>query len=682
MAKKGKRVLWKKIKYKMDIYMGKGVGSQFAMLFIFIAIIVLGIGVLAAAVDPDISFGMGIWQSFVHVIDQGTIGGDDVSNVEYIVLMCFITIIGIVFMGTLISIIENSLDRRMTLLSKGHSQIMEKEHTVIVGCNEDVFCIIEELIISNDNEKHKKCIVVIDNKDAAEMENDVGSYLKSSNFVKEKKLKHPKKTRLIFRSGNVVQKNIYELANLPEASSVIINYDDDFKVLQVLLMVTTYLREIGRTDIHIATLLHDEKSINSAKFACSGFHNAEIMYFEKILSRIMAHVCRQPGLSLVLTEVFGYSGSEFYFEGFKDGKKVPLKFEYAGLTFKKVSMMLSNAILVGIRHKEQDKNHKYVELNPDVNTEIKADDALIVMCEDDNMLEVAPGDPMATFGRKIEYMSAEQKKPERKPSYYLILDWSESLSDIIMELDKYVAPKSHVRVVSDKEYKKFAGKLKNFDSIEFIQDENMFNEGVLENYLIDEKAKKVVTNVVLVSEDGVGKDEADARTMVQLLHLREIISKNLEKYGHINITSEMNSAEDQMLLQVANVNDFVVGSEIANRILAQVSNEPVLHELYKELLDEYGSEIYLRKAKDYVKLGIEMTFGELQAAVMFREDKECNEICLGWKKAIPDGKPVVLNPGRDAVVSFASDDQVIVISEGRGKDEIGRKMWDMLPAKH
>lgn len=687
MNKKEDSIFKKKIRYHFDKWMSKGPIAQFSMLFVLILMVVTVVGIVVALCDQDVSIGAGVWQSLMHVIDGGTITGDEVDNIRYIILMGIVTIVGLIFTGMLISIINNALDVKMTNLRNGHSQIMEKGHTVIVGFDQNILCIIEELILANDNEKESKAIVVLDSKDVVEMENVVNSYIRSHNFFKKHNLKNPRKTQIIYRSGNVVQKNAYEQVNLDEAKAVIINYDNDFYVLRALLAITTYLKEKNLTNINITTLLHEKKSINSAKFACEEFKGAEILYFEEIIARIMAHVCRQPGLSLVLTEIFGYSGSEFYIEKCdKNGKPLFEK----GDTFGDAAMKLSNAILIGIKHNDtNNKQGKIIDINPDVLTPLKEDDELIVMAEDDRMVELKENDSKRTY--KNILTSTIDKQDNRKMSNYLVLDWSVSLPSILQELDNYVAPGSKVKIVSDRPFDTslLAG-LNNFETVDTLvlfkkkydervcgeddfsnydgkrEEKDFFDEAVLNLLLEDPNTGDIVTNVLLVCEDGISPEEADAQTMMLLLHLRDIISKNT-KYQDINITSEMNTAEDQMLLQVAEVNDFVVGSDIANRIMAQVSNEPKLHELYVELLDAEGSEIYLRNAADYVKLETSMTFGEIEAAVMYGNTQRVNEICLGIKrKGEKTDKAIRLNIKKyETIEPLHEGDQLVVISKGR-----------------
>lgn len=98
---------------------------------------------------------------------------------------------------------------------------------------------------------------------------------------------------------------------------------------------------------NITTLLHNKRSIEAAQIATEEFRSqTEILYFEDLLARIMAQVCRQPGLSLVLAEVFSYQKSELYFEAhYKDGSK----FVCEDTLFGDLINRFENAVLVGVR---------------------------------------------------------------------------------------------------------------------------------------------------------------------------------------------------------------------------------------------------------------------------------------------------------------------------------------------
>ena len=170
-----KRTWKKKLAYWFDNYLSHGATQQFIMLFVFILLVMLVFGCISWLLSATGSIGEGIWQSFLHLLDPGTISGTE--GIRLIVPMAIVTVIGLIFTGMLISIINNALEEKLSSLKKGHSEVAEKYHTVVFGCNDDTYTIISEQIEANrniveDDFKHPNpCIVVLDDIEKEEMEN-------------------------------------------------------------------------------------------------------------------------------------------------------------------------------------------------------------------------------------------------------------------------------------------------------------------------------------------------------------------------------------------------------------------------------------------------------------------------------------------------------------------------------
>ena len=118
-------------------------------------------------------------------------------------------------------------------------------------------------------------------------------------------------------------------------------------------------------------MIHDKENIDAAKIAGEG--KAEILFFQDALSRIIAHTCRQPGLSLVLTEFFDFGGDEFYFEQFP---------ELAGHTFGEILNWFGESTVVGLEQGGK------VLLNPSMNTVLGEKDSIIHLAEDDDTSKI------------------------------------------------------------------------------------------------------------------------------------------------------------------------------------------------------------------------------------------------------------------------------------------------------
>ena len=91
--------------------------------------------------------------------------------------------------------------------------------------------------------------------------------------------------------------------------------------------------------------------------------------------------------------------------------------------------------------------------------------------------------------------------------------------------------------------------------------------------------------------DTMSIQEADAHTLVSLLHLRDIA----DRVGHpFSIVSEMLDVRNRALAEVTRADDFVVSSRLVSLMLAQISETKELNSVFNDLLTPEGSEFYLK----------------------------------------------------------------------------------------
>ncbi|HOO28205.1 MAG TPA: hypothetical protein PLU43_07045, partial [Lachnospiraceae bacterium] len=359
---KKKPGFFEKLSYRFDNLMSKGTAALVGMLFLITFVVVIITGILGSLCNGDLTTGNSIWQSLMHALDAGTLAGDTTANIPFIILMTVVTVCGIFVTSILIGIISTGFEEKLNSLRKGLSRVLETEHTVIVGFNDEIYTILTELIEANSNHKNA-CIVILDEADKEEMDEEIRSHI--SDF---------KTTRIICRSGSCTNKHSFHLISVETARSVIVNREDDFQVIKSILALTSYLKETGAftNSAHITALIHHKENLDAAKIAAEG--KAEIIFFKDILARIVAQVCRQPGLSLVLSDFFSYGGSEFYYEKFP---------ELSGKAFGDILGLFENSVVVGIK-----KNGQTL-LNPPIDMIINKDDFIIHLAEDDGVSKPA-----------------------------------------------------------------------------------------------------------------------------------------------------------------------------------------------------------------------------------------------------------------------------------------------------
>ena len=609
--------LKEKMRYQFDNLMSKGTIVLVIMLFLITAVVVIITGAFGALINKDLSTGNAIWSSLMHALDAGTLAGDDSSNVWLIVVMSVVTICGIFVTSILIGIISTGFEQKLNDLRKGTSKVIESGHTVIIGFNESIYTILSELIEAGENQR-KNCIVVLGEEDKEVMEEMIKGHI--IDF---------KTTRIICKSGKLTENFLLDRATLETCKSIVINQEDDFSIIKIILATVNYLKskKAFNNDLHIVSMIYNKANLDAAKIAGEG--KAEILYFKDALSRIIAHTCRQPGLSIVLTEFFDFGGDEFYFENFP---------ELVGKEFGDILNLFEQSTIVGL---EQDGK---VMLNPSMDTKLKAEGRVIHLASDDNSSK-----PQAQVPQVDLTVACTSKSLESESKQLLVLGYNHYLPDILEELDHYAALGTSITIAGvEIPELSIIEQYKNINVI--IEECDIYDRLQIEALIQDE-----TVDILLLSDLECSKEDADSKTLLLLIQLRDIGKKWDREF---NITSEMCSVSNQELAKVANVNDFVVGSTITNLIIAQISENRKLALLFEDLLDADGSELYMKKANRYVKTEVETDFYTVTELA-----KKRNEIAVGYKKVSENGIQVITNPKKAERVIFTEDDYLIVLAE-------------------
>jgi hypothetical protein len=282
-------------------------------------------------------------------------------------------------------------------------------------------------------------------------------------------------------------------------------------------------------------------------------------------------------------------------------------------------------------------------------------DKVIAITEDDDTLIVSGKTSFDITEDAIVNKNSEPIGPERT----LILGWNNRGPILIREMDNYVASGSFIKVVSDFDFDEhqlteLKSILKN-TKVEFIQGETTGRE------MLDSLDITTYDNVqVLCYDDRFELQEADALTLITLLHLRRI---SAEKDVDLKIVSEMLDIKNRDLASVTKVDDFIVSDKLISLMMSQVSENKHLMRVFEDLLRSEGSEIYLKPVGNYIKLNTPVNFYTLLESA-----KRKSEIAIGYKIASQSSDSskaygVVINPDKSKIVSFAEDDRLIVLAE-------------------
>jgi voltage-gated potassium channel Kch len=628
-------VSWKeRLRYSFDNYMAKGTGALIGGLGVLslVVILVAAAILVITGITPEggerLSFLEAAWESLMRTLDAGTMGGD--TGWGFRIVMFAVTLGGVFVISTLIGVLTSGVEGKMEELRKGRSRVIESNHTVILGWSAQVFPIISELITANENQS-KPCIVVLGNKDKVEMEDEIRDFIEDQ-----------KNTRIVCRTGNPMDPYDLGIVNINAAKSIIILGQDsenpDADVIKTILAITNSSNRRS-TPYHIVAEIRDAKNYEVAKMV--GKDEVEIVMVGDLISRVIAQTCRESGLSVVYTELLDFGGDEFYFT------KQP---ELTGKTFGDILSAFEDSAVMGLKHQSGE-----VRLNPPMDTVLRADDDVIVIAEDDSTIKLSGLKAINLSLDMISTRSPELANPERT----IILGWNWRVTSVINELDHYVAPKSLVRVVADFEdgkekIKKLCSDIKN------IKVEYQVGNTTDRRTLDDLNLPSYDHVIIMCYSDQLDNQAADARTLITLLHLRDIADKT----GHtFSIVSEMLDIRNRNLAEVTRANDFIVSDKLVSLMLSQVSENKYLNAVFADIFDPEGSEIYLKPVSDYIKTGKAVNFYTIIEAA-----KRRNEVAFGYRveanaNDATKSYGIVVNPKKSAMVNFATKDQIIVLSE-------------------
>ena len=173
-------------------------------------------------------------------------------------------------------------------------------------------------------------------------------------------------------------------------------------------------------------------------------------------------------------------------------------------------------------------------------------------------------------------------------------------------------------------------------------------------------------NIIILSQSGEveSSETMDSQTILLLLQLRRIADEAPAAALGTKLISEVMDSENQDLVARAGVNDFIISNRLVSMLLAQISEEADIFQVYEDLFQEDGSEIYLKPARFYFdRFPAEVTFADLMGLARRR-----SEICLGIKikadeKDAAKNYGIRLVPEKNTRYTFTSEDCLIVLAE-------------------
>ena len=628
-----KKPTWReRLNYSFDNALSRGplvLIGWLAVAALTLVVLATIVSLLIPGVAPD---GTGLKEVFWDFLFQALTPNpfDVTSPLPFLFIMLIVTLGSLFFVSILIGTLTTGIEERLEQMRRGRSKVLENDHTIILGWSHQVFTMVEEIVTANENRKSGAVIAILSERDKVDMENDLRS-----------RVPNTKNTRVICRSGSPIDPTDLEIANPYTARAIIIlppeEGDPDSIVIKTILALTNNPNRRPEP-YHIVTQISAGRNLEVIRMLDSK-DDINAVLTGDVIARVMAQTSRQSGLSVVYTELLNFSGDEIYF---KEEQSL------SGRTFADSLSAYEDSAVMGLQLADGS-----IKLNPPMDTRLAPGDRIFAISADDDTIQLSGLDKHPIQSHLIRSSAKRESQPAEK---CLILGWNTSAATIIRELDHYAPAGSTVLVVAEQSLQEMvlqSATTRN-QTIEFLggdtSDRSLLNTLNVADF----------DHVIVLADTRLDIQSADARTLITLLHLRDMAEKDATPFS---IVSEMLDLRNRELAEVARVDDFIVSNHLISLMMSQLSENGALFDVFTDLFDPQGSEIYLKPAQDYVEIGAPVNFYTVVEAARQRGETAIGYRIVSQLHNAAKSYGVITNPRKSVEVKFSPQDKIIVLAE-------------------
>ena len=621
-----------RLRYRIDNTLARGVGMVLLWLGILTALFVILVAVIIQITgigpsDSSTSLTEGVWLAITRSLDPGTFSGDEGDKFRFGMLA--VTLIGIFLGATIIGIISSGIDTRLETLRRGRSAVVEVGHTLIIGRSDKLSVVISELVEANRSERGR-AIVVLTADDPVEVTDEIRRDVKDLGT-----------SRLVVRSGSPTRVNDLARMNPQDAKSVIVLSPDDDTARAYLVKVVLGLNQLipAGSATTIVAEADDEEVADALSEVVGPRLNTVIS--SAIVARITAQVSRMSGLGAVYQELLDFDGDEMYI--------VPIPERWVGSSFGQLTLASSKATIIGLERADGT-----VSLTVESETIVMAGDKAIGIAEDDSVF-VLDRDPVP-WARPADHpvMGLELTR-ERT----LIVGWSSNAQLIIKEVETHVSQGSELVILVDPDSHEVA-EVEAELALSGVSKQSVslkFGSTISRSVLADVLSSGAFDHVMILCERSrFGLDEADARVLLTLMHVRALSPDSTS-----NVIAELADPNDVELGHQGDSSEFIVSMQLISLLMAQLSESPHLSHVFADMFDGVGAAVAMHPAERYVPLG-ETDFDSVIASA-----RNWGVVAIGYRAASPGGGSAALaggirvNPSKTERISFNAGDMIVVL---------------------
>jgi len=615
--------------------------------------------------------------------------------------------------GLVINFLSDFINAKLDGMKEGKPNVIESGHTLILGWNDRLQDLVDQLCWANESEGGLPVVILADNFGGGKP--DMDDWMNDAIEVADRK-----GTKIITRFGSRIENGPLKKCAVSQARSVIVlsdcsgdNDEDDAGVVRTTLALCQGLAPEDRPRCHFVIELMDVDNREVAMLGCGDGVDAEkkikAVVSNEITGKLMIQSAREIPLSTCFGNLCCFDGSECYFAEWP---------EAVGTTFREVCYCFngdgtesnSGAVVLGVRYTDEfcaANGKRPVELNPPGDYQVQPGDKILVLAEDNDTYSFGtsaetPRTPVPPF-----------ELPPPPPENILLTGWREDFHYMIMELDKWVPQGSRLFLLSEKSVEDQKDELqggyvgmgedgKDWEPSAFVAVEYMSGDptnvktlkglGTPVDTRSDEDAhgiggltieqyQSIIVLATVPGEDCPDGLSGDSKVMVSMLIFRELQRQKKQKAQEegrevppeSSLVSEIRDPRTQATMNLTDCSDSVVGNQTIAMIMAQISEDSDNAFVFEDLFSEEGMEMHVKDIRLFVGGDEVLSFWDLVGRCQLR-----NMVPIGWVrkngnndewKLLEPMERCVLNPwNKDEKLSWNGSgdihgDMLIVISE-------------------
>ncbi|KAL0368697.1 UNVERIFIED_CONTAM: Ion channel CASTOR [Sesamum calycinum] len=678
----------KQLAYRVDVFLSvTPYAKPLALLVATLLLICLGGLALFGVTDDGLADSL--WLSWTYVADSGNHANSEGIGPRLVSVS--ISFGGMLIFAMMLGLVSDAISEKFDSLRKGRSEVVERNHTLILGWSDKLGSLLNQLAIANES-LGGGTVVVMAERDKEEMELDIAKM--EFDF---------RGTSVICRSGSPLILADLKKVSVSKARAIIVLAEDgnadqsDARALRTVLSLTGVKEGLRG---HIVVELSDLD--NEVLVKLVGGELVETVVAHDVIGRLMIQCARQPGLAQIWEDILGFENCEFYI------KRWP---QLDGMQFEDVLISFPEAIPCGV--KVASRGGKII-LNPEDSYVLQEGDEVLVIAEDDDTY--SPSDLPMVKDATFVYITRPARKPQKillcgwrrdiddmivvwrgnlpkdeviQKSFERILlcGWRRDMEDMIMVLDAFLADGSELWMFNEVPEKERERKLTDggldIDRLVNIKLVNREGNAVIRRHL-ESLPLESFDSILILADESVEDSaiQADSRSLATLLLIRDIQAKRLPyrealvsqvhrgSFSQGSWIGEMQQASDKSviiseildprtknLLSMSKISDYVLSNELVSMALAMVAEDRQINDVLEELFAEEGNELHIRGADLYLHEGEELSFYEILLRARQRR-----EIVIGYRLA--DTEKAVINPSaKNERRKWSLKDVFVVIAE-------------------